>query len=226
MQNKFISKISLIASFTLAISACLDAPPTAASELMPTAFETAVSDTPTQTVDTQPASPTEATVQNLILNHNPDLSGNIGSGGEIYHLEVVGDRTNNITSQAFLTFELPDLPFGATIMEVGLDLSDYVINGDPFEDLGCLRAYVDRFDEVDSVDYVVSASNDFFFQWCNESELIEQHRVQALIEMLPPEDDPTSFQVRLQFENTSDEDGRVDALEILNALLHIVFIEP
>jgi hypothetical protein len=109
MQRNLITRISLIASFTLAISSCLTTTSTASSETDFTALETMTIDASTQTVATQTATPTEPPIQQLILNHNPDLSGNIGSGGEIYHLEVVGDRTNNSTSQAFLTFELPDL---------------------------------------------------------------------------------------------------------------------
>jgi hypothetical protein len=160
------------------------------------------------------------------LNHNPDLSGNIGSGGEIYHLEVVGDRSYNVTSQAFLTFVISDLPPGAIVTQAVMDLSDHIINGFPFRDLGCLRAYVDRFGDVDSVDYKVRSTGEYFFQWCDEDALAEPQFVEALMGLLPPQDDPTTFQIRLQFERTSDDDGRIDAIEVYDAVIVIDYLMP
>jgi hypothetical protein len=218
MQGNLITRLSLIASIMLAISACLSQE---AAETQPQATTALRSKAEATLLPEATSMHTQPVIQHLILNHDAELSGNIGSGGEIYHLEVAGDRTNNVTSQAFLTFVLSDLPPGAIVTQAAMDLSDHIVNGYPFRDLGCLQAYVDRFGEVDSIDYKVQPTGDFFFQWCDQESLAERQFAEALMGLLPPDDDPTTFQIRLQFERTSDEDGRVDAIEVYNALILI-----
>jgi hypothetical protein len=223
MSNQSTKVLVLIASLSLAISACSTVTATEPGQSPTMADAVESTPTPTPTV----ATPTIENVrQQVYLSHNPDLSGNVGAGGEIYHLEVVGDRTNNNTSQAFLTFELSGLPSGITITDAALEFRDLVINGDPFQDLGCLRVYVDRFGEVGSGDYVVAASDDYFFQWCTEEQLAGQPVIEALAGLLEQALDTTTFQIRLQFERTSDGDGRVDAIEILEAVIMVEYLSP
>jgi hypothetical protein len=221
MVYRQIGNVFLIASLGLAISACSTRTATEPAEPSST---TEVVEPPTITPQTLTTSTIEPVVQRVFLAHNPDLSGNIGSGGEIFHLEIVGDRSNNVTSQAFLTFELSGLPQGATLTHVGFDFSASIVNGHPFQDLGCLQVYVDPFGEVDSVDYVVSPSNDFFLEMCEEEQLLEYQTADQWMNQLVPADDAAILQIRMQFEDTSDNDGIVDAIEILSAILLIEYL--
>ena len=66
----------------------------------------------------------------------------------------VGDDNNNVSLQGFVTFDISDIPDDADIDSVKVDLSDYSSPfGTPFEDLGCLRVYVDNYGTLDGGDY-------------------------------------------------------------------------
>ncbi|MBE9505971.1 MAG: hypothetical protein IMY84_04075, partial [Chloroflexi bacterium] len=91
----------------------------------------------------------------VTLEAEIEESGYVRSTGVPWEEYIyVGDDTNDIGIQAFLTFDMSDIPDDATIAGVVVDFSDYNTPlGKPFVDLGCLRAYVDDYGTLDGGDY-------------------------------------------------------------------------
>jgi hypothetical protein len=123
-----------------------------------------VTPTPTPVVVLPPAI---AQVEVTLL---PGESGSVRSDGTVLGVTNVGDVDTNVSSQAFLTFDISAIPAGASITEVRVNFSNYDMLGSPFA-LGCLRMYPQNYGALDSGDFFSGSALGAVVRWCNAGEL-------------------------------------------------------
>lgn len=97
-------------------------------------------------------------------------SGSVRSDGSVLGPRNVGDTDANVSSQAFLSFDISGIPAGATIVDVQLDFSNYDMLGSPF-DLNCLRMFPQNYGALDSGDYFAGSPLGAVARWCNAGQL-------------------------------------------------------
>jgi len=128
----------------------------------------------------------------------------------------VGDDDDDFGVQGFLTFDISDIPDDAIINNVFVDLSDYQsIEGDPFDDLGCLRAYVHTYGALNSADYVTGAVSNAIARWCSLDEIDDPGGglTSGFRDALQSRVGNNTLQIRFQFNNTeTDSDGDDDLI--------------
>jgi hypothetical protein len=124
----------------------------------------AVSPTPTATSTLPPA---------VALANAPLVvseSGSVRSDGSVLGPRNVGDTDANVSSQAFLSFDISGIPAGVTIVDVQIDFSNYDMLGSPF-DLNCLRMFPQNYGALDSGDYFAGSPLGAVARWCNAGQL-------------------------------------------------------
>jgi hypothetical protein len=136
----------------------------------------------------------------------------IGMGGAhvVDSGAVVGDDAGNGQLKGFLTFDLSDIPAGATISAATLNLGSFQKEGTPLEDLGALTAYLVNYGDLDGSDWDLQATS-------------TPARYERLSAVSQDQDVLTSvklafgngwdYQLRLEFAQAANADGREDALE-------------
>ncbi len=143
-----------------------------------------------------------------------DESGYVRSTGVPWDEYIyVGDDNNDIGMQAFITFDISDIPDDAMIAGVVVDFSDYNTPlGTPFDDLGCLRAYVDDYGTLDGGDYFEGTPLGAIGKYCDFDDFDpddDDDFKDALGEMVGED----RFQLRLQFrDDETDGNGDNDLL--------------
>lgn len=126
-------------------------------------------------------------------------SGSVRSSGQVLTPRNVGDTNVNFGSQAFLSFDISEIPAGATITSVEVDFRKYDTLGDPFS-LGCLRMYQQEYDTLSSSDWVAGNPLGAAGRWCGTDELDEiQEGSERLIADLQSYVGETRAKFRLQF---------------------------
>jgi len=134
-----------------------------------------------------------------------DESGYVRSNGQVTPKWIyVGDDNNDIPLQGFFSFNISALPEDAMISSVIFDLSDHdTFLGEPFNDLDCLKVYLDNYGTLDSSDYTLGlfrlAGN--VATYCSSGELIAEDN-EAVAEALQDRIGESRFQFRLQFRAT------------------------
>jgi hypothetical protein len=98
--------------------------------------------------------------------------GGVRSDALLLIKATVGDLTANVGAQGFVRFNISSIPSNATITEVLVDFSSYSIYwGDPFGNLGCLRAYQDNYFPLDVGDYFAGNPINHLTTWCTPGQL-------------------------------------------------------
>ena len=151
----------------------------------------------------------------VTIEADEELSGYIRSSGVERNIGLyVGDDDANRAIQGFLTYRISEVPDGAVITRVIVDLSGYDLPYDtPFPELGCLRAYLHEYSSL-SDQYWTGDLTEPIGEWCdlgaldNPSGSISMR--DALQEAVGEEN---KFQFRLQFsDGNSDFDDVRDML--------------
>jgi len=140
-----------------------------------------------------------------------DESGYVRSTGQVTPKWIyVGDDTNNIPLQGFITFDISYLPSDAMISSVILDMSDYdSFLGVPL-DLDCLRIYVDDYGTLDSSDYFTDTPLGAIVRYCSLGEIVAEEN-DYLEDALQDRVGEDRLQLRLQFRYTpTDGDSHND----------------
>lgn len=139
----------------------------------------------------------------------------------------VGDDTNDIGIQAFITFDMSELPEDAMITSVDVDFSDHdTIYGDPFADLGCLRAYIDDFGTLDGGDYHTGRTSGTLSTWCDIAELETVDDDDDYVDALEDRLGDNYFQIRLQFrDEETDGDGENDMVRWTSSHLPVLIVD-
>ena len=149
----------------------------------------------------------------VVLEPVVSESGYVRSNGQLlFEYMDVGDNTDDLGVQAFLSFDISDIPEDAMITGVTVDFSDHTSTfGTPFDDLGCLRAYVHDYGTLDSGDYYEGTPSDAISRWCDMSELEEAGSDADYKEALEDRLGEDRLQLRLQFRDAdTDSDGTND----------------
>ena len=164
----------------------------------------------------------------LSLSQVSNEGGSVRSDGSVMTaLYNVGDLTNNGGSQVFASFDISGIPAGATITEVKVDFSDFDMLDDPFNDLGCLRAYVQNYNNMDASDYVAGAASGAIGRWCSAAELQTIAADEDFKSELQNKLGDTRFQIRLHFnDQSSDNDNTGDMVRFGNLTLHVTYELP
>lgn len=161
---------------------------------------------------------------------SPDSDGSARSNNSTGNAPVAGDTAADVSSQAFLTFDISSIPDDAEIQKVSLDLGNApVIKGDPFGDLGCLRVYPDQYGSLSSGDYTPPPVNSSGWRFCTENQMDESSKQEGNSIALDAFEDALSddnFQVRVQFnEIETDSDGTEDSVGFASIRLRVVYLE-
>jgi len=128
----------------------------------------------------------------------------ISAGGDI----KVGDGSQNRGQQGFLSFDISAIPQDAIVQSAVLDLSNASVAGQPFVGLGRLRLYRHAYGTLDVGDFIAGSPGGFFAEYDSRPRTLDVTScLQNDLELGRPR-----FQIRLQFEQTTDDDGRADAL--------------
>ena len=140
-------------------------------------------------------------------------SGYVQSNGDAWPtLLYVGDTTDNISVQSFISFNISSIPAGAIIQEVIVDFSDYdAIEGTPFSDLGCMKAFDHYYGTLDSGDYYIGTQENDLFQYCATSQ-VGSHTSSKVKNALQSKLGNSRFQMRLQFAEHETDDENDDDL--------------
>jgi hypothetical protein len=152
-------------------------------------------------IEVEEPAPTENTVEIALASR-----GQVEDGLDVRtNANNAGDTSDNVGLQGFVTFDVSSIPNGATILSAKLVATSHDVLGDPFGNLGCIRAYVDNYDTVGFEDYTPTGATGSFVRFCSEAELGTQSTqimnsagVAGIQNALGSND----FQIRLQFKDT------------------------
>lgn len=143
-----------------------------------------------------------------------------------FHLDdpIVGDDMHNKARQAFLSFDISGIPAGATIKSAFLDVRGSK-EGKPFANLGLLGVYNHQYGSLTPFDFTPDFPTGYMKSYSSppagpfsNSALIG--KVQARVNA-----GDSRFQVRLQFQKHTDNNGKIDALGVGNPRLVITYEE-
>jgi hypothetical protein len=123
---------------------------------------------------------------------------------------TVGDTYKAPDVQLMLTFDISAVPAQAQITDAHLDLATFEITGEPFEQLGCLRAYVSKVSEFSAEAYAWEKELGAVARWCSVEELREGGLEEGLIGSIQQNLGEGRYAIRLQFENRTTDDGSTD----------------
>jgi hypothetical protein len=148
-----------------------------------------------------------------------------GGGGLATHDLLVGDDVTNRARQCFLSFDISDIPSGATITSASLDVKVEAKIGMPLAHLGSLRVYNDQYGSLGDSDFTSGFPSGQVYTYhalptgpFSSDELID--KLQDRID-----NGDSRFQVRLQFEEQSDNNENIDALRLSMPKLVITYEE-
>ena len=150
--------------------------------------------------------------------------GHVSKGGTVAHNDLfVGDGPGNRARQCFLSFDISEIPIGATIKAASLDIGNCQLVGRPFAHLGWLRVYNDQYATLGPSDFTSGFPAGAMYTYdakptapLSSQELID--RIQTQLRA-----GNSRFQVRLQFQKQTDFDGARDGLEIVRPTLVITW---
>ena len=146
-----------------------------------------------------------------------------GGGGLATYDLLVGDDVTNRARQCFLSFDISEIPSGATITSASLDVKVEAKVGAPFAHLGSLRVYNDQYGNLGDSDFTSGFPSGQMYTYYSvptgpfsSDELIDklQDRV---------DDGDSRFQVRMQFKEYSDDNDHIDALRLSMPKLVITY---
>jgi len=172
--------------------------------------------TATTTIKTTPSSaetPIGEAVQDsktIIVKQIYEEGGGVDSDGGCC-ITGAGDNSKDQSTQSFLSYDITEIPTNATIVEAKPDFSEHNRNGDPFSTLGCLNVYQQDFGSVDPKDFFLGTPTNSLAKWCSEVDLkTSQLKSDELAKALQSKVGQKRFQVRLQFEKSTDNNEQTD----------------
>jgi hypothetical protein len=166
-------------------------------------------------VEAQAPTPTSQGWQGSVLYADAARSGHLSIGMGGTHVvdsgAVVGDDAGNGQLKGFLTFDLSGIPDGATIVAATLNLESYAAQGAPFQDLGALSAYHVNYGDLDGNDWDLPAEAGRPGYYSTRDELGQG--VNVLTSVQRAFGNGWDYQLRLEFAQAANADGREDTLE-------------
>jgi len=140
-----------------------------------------------------------------------------------------GDTSNDVGLQGFLTFDVSGIPNGATIQSAKLVAKSYDTLGNPFSELGCMRAYVDNYGSLGLADFKSTGVTGAIVRFCNTGDVdsasdqeMNSIGISGLESALASDD----FQIRLQFNDRhTNNDGVADVFRGTFKIV-VTYLEP
>ncbi len=151
----------------------------------------------------------------VLLTQADGESGSVRSNGDVKGVKYVGDTSTDLSSQAFLSFDISAIPGDATITEVVTDFGSHDQLGDPFGDLGCLDLFKYNFVPLDSTDYFTSAPSGRLIRWCSTSSLNSPVIDKDMVTALQSKVGSSRFELRVQFQTDISSDGEADMVRFV-----------
>ena len=128
---------------------------------------------------------------------------------------IVGDYNMNVGYNAFMKFDLSGIPDGATITSAKIEFPSFNTDGNPFNDLQCLRAYIGNYFPISTAD-VVFESSGAVGRACSMPELETFVLNAGLVNSQFASND--ILQLKFQFnKNETDNDNAADRLTAVGA---------
>ena len=141
-------------------------------------------------------------------------SSNGVSGNGVF---IVGDYEMNFGYNAFISFDLSNIPNGATISNALLEMPAFDVSGNPFRDLGCIRFYIGNYFPVTEMD-VSFPNNNNSARVCSLAEAMSFNvNVIDLIQFLETGRDIIEFKAVFNSQQ-SDFDGAKDYIHAGNRI--------
>ncbi len=150
----------------------------------------------------------EPETHTVTLVANVNQSGYVRDNNEEWPKFIyVGDDNNNYSLQGFVTFDISGIPDDAEIQSVKVDLSDYSSPyGTPFDDLGCMRVYVDNFGTLDGDDYFDGTPSGYLTRYCDLDDIDTPEYDEDYRDALQDAVGENRFQLRFQFDDAETDD--------------------
>jgi hypothetical protein len=132
----------------------------------------------------------------------PEESASACSNKTVSPSLVVGSLAGGVIYQAFLSFNISSIQEDSIIESVALDLRRCDVLGDPFLDLGCLKAYTVFYNAVSPEIYFSGLPAKELIRICSSDDLGNMRKTYpSLAKDLQYAVGSSRFQMRLQFEN-------------------------
>jgi hypothetical protein len=144
------------------------------------------------------------------LDYIEGESGSVRSNGTVWGVRNVGDTSGDLSSQAFLSFDISGIPADATITKVETDFDSFDQLGDPFGDLGCLDILKHTYGSLDSGDYFSGTPSSRLIRWCSPGALSPPTIDDDMVTALQSRIGTNRFQLRLQFQTDVTIDAEAD----------------
>ncbi len=150
-------------------------------------------------------------------------SGSVRSDGTVLSVTNAGDLSSNVSSRAYLTFDISAIPSGSTIASVKTNFSDYTTLGNPFGGLSCLRMYRMNYGSLNAADYGAAPSLGSDSRWCNTGQLSAVSGTDALKTEVQNKVGSSTIQFVVYFNSTAtDHDGVADMVRLGNGIKLII----
>jgi hypothetical protein len=161
----------------------------------------------------------------------PGENGTVRADGHVTTTELIpGDTSTNLGLQLFLAFDISGIPSNATINEVKFDLSNNTVYGNPFTNLGCLKAY-----PVNYVTTPTPTSGDYIFgtapgsedhEWCSAAVLATPVADNDFRIALQTKIGSARLRYRLQLNTQTNSDNNADAVSFSQVKLLVTYTTP
>lgn len=167
----------------------------------------------------------------IILEPVDEESGSVYDRGKssqdsgVWNTNIAGDEPYSFAkqTQAFISYNMAVIPANATITKATMDLGDYRIREDPFSGLGCLGVYEQDFGVPDTNDFFLDEPTDAIVKWCSVVELSKPSESKELMSALKSKLGNKRFQVRMQFDKISDDDGKSDGFDYFSPRIFVTY---
>jgi hypothetical protein len=164
----------------------------------------------------------------VTLDAVPAEGGSVwGNGDENPGDYAVGDAVGNHGVQLFAAFDISGIPSSAQITEVKVDFTNFLVLGDPFGDLGCLRVYEDPYRPMNAGDYTPPPVTGELVRWCSSAQLGSVTVESDLADYLQSRLDTDWMPIRLQFnDKQTDNNNDKDAVGFFNMSIDVKYKAP
>ena len=137
-------------------------------------------------------------------------SGSVRSNGTVLGVKNVGDTSGDVSSQAFLSFDISGIPADAIITEVATNFDSFDQLGNPFADLDCLDVFKHTYGALDAGDYFAGSPSGRLIRWCSAGALSSLTIDDDMVTALQSRIGTNRFQLRLQFQIDVSIDADAD----------------
>lgn len=142
--------------------------------------------------------------------------GSVNSNGVVDSEPKAGiTATAGAQMQAFFSFDTSVIPDSATITSASIDITNYIVHGQPIGLLGAMGVFDDQYGVLDSSDYVDSFTLDaLVYTYTQPIQPFTSSQLVGAVQMQVADKSPR-FQVRVQFEKFYFSSGGANYLEFI-----------